>query len=123
MKSLKNLNRKTVNNLIILWKSNQAQILFLIILIAFLIILRTLPYFNIYLTPALAIVSWWVIFVIIYKIKSKYSVFIAAVLLSITAIAVCSYHHDLADSMANSAYIIFVIAFLQYLFEIKNENQ
>lgn len=113
MVQIRNLSQQTTR----FWVKNQPKILFLAILAGILIYLRTLPYFNFLLTPALALVFYWLVVVILFKLNSKASVIASITGLLLTGFTTILLREDVAKETADFAYYVIIMAFIQHLLE------
>lgn len=105
------------------WVKNQPKILFLAILAGVLIYLRTLPYFNFLLTPALAFVIFWLVVLSLFHLGSRASVIASISGLFLTGFATILLREDAAKETGDFAYYIIIVAFIQYLLEQRHAKR
>lgn len=119
MAQIRNLSQRITR----FWVKNQPKILFLAILAGVLIYLHSLPYFNFLLTPSPALVFYWLVVVVLFKLGSKASVIASITGLLLTGFATILLREDAAKEAADFAYYVIIIAFIQYLAEQRHAKR
>lgn len=114
---------ETKEKIISFWVKSQPKILFLLICVGGVNFLRQLPYFNVTFTVALIGIFLWVVTLILFKLKSKLSLFAAIFAFLITGFAVAIEKGEIAQETANFAYYLDIIVFFQVLLESRNEKR
>jgi hypothetical protein len=104
------------------WVNNQSGIVLLTILGMCIIFLRTLPYFNVYLTPSIAILIWWIIATKVLKIHKETSCLIAGFSLLFVGFGMLINIDEISFNAANFSYYLCVIIFIQHVIEIRHEK-
>lgn len=119
MKNLRNFWQKIAD----FWVGHQPKIVLMLMVIGALDFLRKLPYFNILLTFYVYGVFFWLILLLLFRLKSRSTMVVAAFLLFLTGFAVIIQKLEFAQETAMFSYYLIVIAFIQAGLENHNEKR
>lgn len=109
--------------LINFWMKNQPKIFLLIILLIVFPMIWRLPYLNVILTPSVVGTILWLTLLLLFGFGSKASFIAIAVVLILTGLAQIFQKPEWGSETAIFVYYLVIVAFIQILFEVKNEKR
>ena len=124
---LQGLHNQQCQEYLLFWLQHQPQFLLLFMLIVLVNFLSQIPYFNIFLSPRVMLILFWIISVMLFRLTGKTSIVVSLILLVFAPIFLIFNREDVAEQIGNLVYFLLLTGFIQdftwYIIKVKQRNK